>query len=86
MGSFAACQVVLYCIDKLCCAVLFLLRHVDPQELIRQAGSGPAADASAASDAAAAGLADADLSALFGIEIDAPPPPAKPPRRTRAKG
>ncbi len=66
--------------------LLFLLRHVDPQELIRQAGSGPAADASAASDAAAAGLADADLSALFGIEIDAPPPPAKPPRRTRAKG
>ena len=48
--------------------LLFLLRHVDPQELIRQAGSGPAASA----DALASALDDADLSALFGIELDAP--------------
>jgi uncharacterized Zn finger protein len=52
--------------------LLFLLRHVDPQELIRQAGSGPAADG----DALASALDDADLSALFGIELDAPAPVA----------
>lgn len=58
--------------------LLFKLRHVDPQELIRQAGSGPATEA----DALSAALDDADLSALFGIELDAPAP-RKPPRRTQ---
>jgi uncharacterized Zn finger protein len=55
--------------------MLFLLRQVDPQDLIRQAGSGPAS----AADASASALDDADLSALFGIELDAPLPgaPAK---------
>ena len=55
--------------------LLFLLRHVDPQDLIRQAGSGP----SSAADASAGALGDVDLSALFGIELDAPLPvaPAK---------
>jgi uncharacterized Zn finger protein len=52
--------------------LLFQLRHVDPLELIRQAGSGPAANA----DALASALDDADLSALFGIELDAPAPAA----------
>lgn len=52
--------------------LLFLLRHVDPQELILQAGSGPAA----ASDALPGALDEADLSALFGIELDAPAPAA----------
>ncbi len=52
--------------------LLFLLRHVDPQELIRQAGSGPAANA----DALTFALDDADLSALFGIELDVPAPTA----------
>lgn len=61
--------------------LLFLLRHVDPQELIRQAGSGPAAGA----DAASATLADADLSALFGIELDAPAPPKKKAARRTSK-
>jgi uncharacterized Zn finger protein len=60
--------------------LLFKLRHVDPQELIRQAGSGP----SAADDPASAALDDADLSALFGIELDAPAPPKKKAARSRA--
>ena len=59
--------------------LLFRLRHVDPQELIRQAGSGPAA----AADASATALDDADLSALFGIELDAPAPAA--PARKKAE-
>lgn len=52
--------------------LLFQLRHVDPQELIRQAGSGPAT-----ADAAASTLDDADLSALFGIDIEEDVPPKK---------
>jgi uncharacterized Zn finger protein len=52
--------------------LLFQLRHVDPQELIRQAGSGPAP-----ADASASALDDADLSALFGIEIEVAAPPKK---------
>lgn len=63
--------------------LLFLLRHVDPQELIRQAGSGPAS----AADATVGGLDEVDLSALFGIELDAPAPAVagkkKAPRRSR---
>ena len=51
--------------------MLFLLRQVDPQDLIRQAASTPTVDAQTAS----AELDSADLSALFGIEIDAPPAP-----------
>ena len=58
--------------------LLFRLRHVDPQELIRQAGSGPAA----AADASATALDDADLSALFGIELDAPAPAAPARKKT----
>ena len=53
--------------------LLFKLRHVDPQELIRQAGTAPPAG----STATPAELQGADLSALFGIEIgDATAPPA----------
>lgn len=48
--------------------LLFQLRDVDPAELIRQAGSLPAAAASADP-----GLAGVDLSALFGIELDESP-------------
>ncbi len=65
--------------------MMFLLRQVDPQDLIRQAASTPAVDAQAAS----AELDSADLSALFGIEIDAPPAPAavtKAPRGRAKKG
>lgn len=53
--------------------LLFKLRHVDPQELIRQAGTAPPAG----STAMPGELEGADLSALFGIEIgDATAPPA----------
>jgi uncharacterized Zn finger protein len=48
--------------------LLFQLRDVDPGALIRQAGSLPAAAASADP-----GLAGMDLSALFGIELDERP-------------
>jgi uncharacterized Zn finger protein len=44
--------------------LLFLLRHVDPQELIRQAGTAPMTDTSKQRQ-----LEDADLSALFGIDL-----------------
>lgn len=55
--------------------LLFKLRDVDPAELIRQAGSLPAAPASADP-----GLAGVDLSALFGIELDDTPQAAAPRR------
>lgn len=45
--------------------LLFLLRHVDPQELIRQAGSAPVVETGKHRQ-----LEGADLSALFGIELD----------------
>jgi len=65
--------------------LLFRLRHVDPQELIRRVGSMPATVPSNVPDA----LHGADLSALFGIELDdasaasAPQslPVASPPRK-----
>jgi uncharacterized Zn finger protein len=60
--------------------LLFKLRHVDPEELIRQAGSGPATETE--TDALSATLEDADLSALFGIELDTPAP-KKPTRRKK---
>lgn len=50
--------------------LLFLLRHVDPQELILQAGSVPVAQTSGQRQRQ---LEGADLSALFGIELDASP-------------
>jgi len=52
--------------------LLFLLRHVDAQELILQAGSVPVADAQTALSQHQQ-LDTADLSALFGIELDEPP-------------
>jgi len=48
--------------------LLFVLRHVDPQELIRQAGSVPVAQTSEQRQ-----LEGADHSALFGIELDETP-------------
>lgn len=58
--------------------LLFLLRGVDPAELVQQAVGMSLAQAKA--DAGNA-LADTDLSALFGIDLDGPdltmPPPAK---------
>jgi len=50
--------------------LLFLLRHVDPQELILQAGNLPTADASMGQHQQ---LDNADLSALFGIDLDEKP-------------
>ena len=52
--------------------LLFLLRHVDAQELILQAGSVPVADAQTVLNQHQQ-LDTADLSALFGIELDEPP-------------
>jgi uncharacterized Zn finger protein len=54
--------------------LLFLLRQVDPQELIRQAGSLPVADTGTHRQ-----LESADLSALFGIELDETPVAASVP-------
>lgn len=67
--------------------LLFRLRHVDPQELIRQAGSLPMAEAPGEHHL----LETADLSGLFGIELDeapmaAPsPPPASSSNQPGAK-
>lgn len=67
--------------------LLFLLRHVDPQELILQAGSAPVVETGQHAQ-----LEGADLSALFGIELgDTPvaaaaPKPASPaPRKPALK-
>ncbi|HET7862948.1 MAG TPA: hypothetical protein VFL86_00950 [Burkholderiaceae bacterium] len=54
--------------------LLFTLRHVDPQDLILQAGSLPAM---AATDPQAA-LQGSDLSALFGIDLGDSAPVAQP--------
>lgn len=54
--------------------LLFLLRHVDPQELIRQAGSVPVVEMGTHQQ-----LEGADLSALFGIELDETPAAAAAP-------
>lgn len=48
--------------------LLFLLRHVDPQELIQLAGSAPVAATGSHRQ-----LEGADLSALFGIDLDEAP-------------
>jgi uncharacterized Zn finger protein len=61
-------------------ALFFTLRGVDMQELITAASTAATADLTAAAPADAA-LAGADLSALFGVELetaDAAPPPAVP--------
>ncbi|MBI5488122.1 MAG: hypothetical protein HY905_12385 [Deltaproteobacteria bacterium] len=50
--------------------LLFVLRHVDHTELIREAGRAAALDRGAA-PASARVLPDADLGGLFGIELDA---------------
>ncbi len=67
--------------------LLFTLRHVDPQDLILQAGQLPVM---AAADPQA-GLQGSDLSALFGIDLGdgataapAPPPSPAGPRRAAA--
>lgn len=58
--------------------LLFLLRQVDPQELILQAGSVPIMPAGAASDEQQR-LQSSDLSSLFGIELDDAPVAATAP-------
>ena len=57
--------------------LLFLLRHVDPQELIVQAGTMPVAETGKHRQ-----LEGADLSALFGIELDETPAKAVKPETT----
>ena len=53
-------------------ALLFRLRHVDPEALIRHAAA-PARRGEAGPPAAASDLVGVDLSALFGIEIETQP-------------
>jgi uncharacterized Zn finger protein len=53
-------------------ALLFRLRHVDPEDLVRHAGT-PAGRDEAGQPSAGSDLSGIDLSALFGIEIEAPP-------------
>lgn len=55
--------------------LLFLLRHVDPLELIRQAGTVPVAETGEHRQ-----LEGADLSALFGIELGEAPVAAAQPK------
>jgi hypothetical protein len=69
--------------------LLFRLRHVDPQELMGQLGTLPAMEQAGAQDA----LGEADLSALFGIDLgDASgasttrSPQAVPPSGKRLRG
>jgi uncharacterized Zn finger protein len=65
--------------------LLFLLRHVDPQELIRQAGNLPVVDGDSALSAEQR-LDTQDLGSLFGIELDDAPaaPPSPPAEKGRA--
>jgi uncharacterized Zn finger protein len=63
--------------------LLFLLRHVDPQELIRQAGSLPVADGESALSAEQR-LETDDLGSLFGIELDGAPAPSPAAETARA--
>lgn len=65
--------------------LLFLLRHTDPQELIRQAGSVPMASAGLAQEQR---LEGADLGSLFGIDLDdaTTPGEAKPAEESPAPG
>lgn len=64
--------------------LLFTLRHVDHLELISQAVDADSLDQSLLANSGA-GLADADLGAMFGIELDsakaAPPRPLKHARK-----
>ncbi|MGB0127078.1 MAG: SWIM zinc finger family protein, partial [Rhodocyclaceae bacterium] len=68
--------------------LLFLLRHMNPQELIAQAGSVPVAQSAPGAENR---LDGADLSSLFGIELDqagpqaAPSPQATSPAREKPK-
>ncbi len=63
--------------------LLFRLRHVEPQDLIQQAGNLPAMGAPDAQGV----LEGSDLSALFGIDLGGvPPEPAKPSLRAAAPG
>lgn len=57
--------------------LLFLLRHVDPQELIQEAGGMPVTGAQTVAGGHQR-LDTSDLSALFGIELDEPPVAASP--------
>ena len=62
--------------------LLFLLRGVDPKDLVEQATAGLASAPAAATPALSAGLAD--LGALFGIELADEPMP-EPARETAPK-
>jgi uncharacterized Zn finger protein len=75
--------------------LLFLLRGVDPQDLVEQASQGLAA--APAASAATLDVATVDLAALFGIDLELAPaaaavrprprkaPPARPGKKRRSK-
>jgi uncharacterized Zn finger protein len=63
--------------------LLFLLRHVEPQELIRQAGSLPVVDGESALSAEQR-LETQDLGSLFGIELDEAPAAGRSPAAKKA--
>jgi len=58
--------------------LLFLLRGVDPEDLIAGVSGADAVRPATTADAKT-GLGDADLSAVFGIELDSDVPPTPPP-------
>jgi uncharacterized Zn finger protein len=62
--------------------MLFLLRSVDHQELISQAAG--AADLATKATGTEAGIADADLGDVFGIELDSTSPAAAPSAQAKA--
>lgn len=67
--------------------LLFLLRGVDPAELVSEVSAHEAVRQTGAADAAAA-FSDADLSEVFGIEVGSVPPgaaPAPTPAKAKAK-
>jgi uncharacterized Zn finger protein len=60
-------------------ALLFRLRHVDPEDLVRHAGASAGGNGTA-QPAPGSELAGVDLSALFGIDIEAASDEAPKPR------
>jgi uncharacterized Zn finger protein len=61
--------------------LLFLLRKVDHLDLIASAADAPAIAAPPGEES----IAESDLSAIFGVELDVAPPPPPPPPGSKTK-